>query len=601
MIQQSNIRNFCIIAHIDHGKSTLADRMLELTHTIPKRQMMEQVLDSMDIERERGITIKAQAVRMIYKAKSGEEHVLNLIDTPGHVDFSYEVSRSLAACEGALLVVDAVQGIEAQTIANAYLAIDSNLRIIPVINKIDLPGARADEVKKEIEEVLGIDASDALLVSAKTGQGVEDVLEKIIEEVPAPTGSSDAPLKALVFDSVYDSYRGVIAFVRIFEGTITSGQEIKMVATKKMSKVEEVGVLSPQKNKLEKLSGGEVGYVVVGLKDISDTKPGDTLTDMKNPTSNPLPGYREVKPMVFAGLYPLEGGDYSELRESLEKLKLNDPSFFFEPETSKALGFGFRCGFLGLLHLDVVKERLEREYGQLLLITTPSVRYRIDKIDGSTLDLNNPAEMPPSGEINTIYEPYVKAILIMPKKHIGSIMELCEDRRGKFISIDYLQQTRAQIIYRLPLAEILMDFFGAVKSKTQGHASFDYEQAPFEKGDLVRLDILIGGESIDALSMIVPRDRAYNKGKEVVERLREMIPRQFFEVAIQAAIGSKILARETVKAKRKDVLAKCYGGDITRKRKLLEKQKAGKKKMKRLGKVDVPQEAFLAILKVEEK
>lgn len=601
MIEQSKIRNFCIIAHIDHGKSTLADRMLELTHTIPKRQMVEQVLDSMELERERGITIKAQAVRMNFHSKDGKEYLLNLIDTPGHVDFSYEVSRSLAACEGALLVVDAVQGIEAQTIANAYLAIDSGLHIIPVINKIDLPGARTDEVKKEIEEIIGIDASDALLVSAKTGEGVISVVERIVEEVPPPGGNEDDALKALVFDSIYDSYRGVIAFVRIFNGHISSGIEIKMMATKKTSKVEEVGILTPQKHKLASLNVGEVGYVVVGLKDIRDIKPGDTLTELKNPATKPLPGYREVKPMVFAGLYPLDGGDYSDLRESLEKLKLNDPSFMFEPETSKALGFGFRCGFLGLLHLDVIKERLEREYGQSLLITTPSVRYRIEKIDGSSFDLSNPADLPKVSEISAIFEPYVRATLIVPKDFIGSMMELCDDRRGKFISMDYLQQTRAQLIYDLPLAEILMDFFGAVKSKTKGLASFDYEPVPFQKGDLVKLDILISNEPVDALSTIVPRDRAYLKGKNFVERLREIIPRQMFEVAIQAAIGSKIIARETVKAKRKDVIAKCYGGDVSRKRKLLEKQKAGKKKMKRLGRVDVPQEAFLAILKVEEQ
>lgn len=591
-----NIRNFCIIAHIDHGKSTLADRLLERTHTIPEREMKEQVLDSMDLERERGITIKAQAVRMIYDGK----FVLNLIDTPGHVDFSYEVSRSLAACEGALLVVDAAQGIEAQTIANAYLAMEAGLEIIPVINKIDLPAARPDEVKKEIEDVLGIDASNTILVSAKTGENTEQVLDRLVGSFPPPSGDGGGPLKALIFDSVYDPYRGVIAFVRVFDGEIKPNDQIKMMVTNYKSEVEEVGILSPDRQKLDKLSAGEVGYVILGIKDIHNIKIGDTVTHFSEPADVPLPGYKEIKPMVFAGLYPLEGGDYSELREALEKLRLNDPAFIYEPESSKALGFGFRCGFLGLLHMDIVRERLEREYKQSLLVTTPSVRYQINKQNGEKLEISNPADMPPVGEIAEIMEPFVRANVIAPTEHIGAIMELCSKRRGIFIKMDYIQQSRAQITYELPLAEILLDFFGAVKASTKGYASFDYEPIPYKKGDLIKLNILISGEMVDALSSIVPRESAYVKGRAMVEQLKEAIPRQMFEVAIQASIGSKIIARESVKAKRKDVLAKCYGGDITRKRKLLEKQKEGKKKMKRLGKVDIPQEAFMTILKIKE-
>lgn len=599
MYDKKYIRNFCIVAHIDHGKSTLADRLLEATHTISKREMMDQVLDSMDLERERGITIKAQAVRMIYENVLKEKFIFNLIDTPGHVDFSYEVSRSLAACEGALLIVDAAQGIEAQTIANAYLAIDAGLHIIPVINKIDLPGARPEEVKREIEDILGLDGDNAILISAKTGENIDQVLERIAEEVPPPVGKPEEPLKALIFDSVYDPYRGVIAFVRIVEGKLRAGEKIKMMASGVRSQAEEVGVMAPVKTKLEWLSAGEVGYVVVGQKDIQGIRHGDTITLQTKGAEKPLPGYLEVKPMVFAGLYPIEGGDYTELRDSLEKLSLNDPAFVFEAESSKALGFGFRCGFLGMLHMDIIKERLEREYGQSLLITTPSVRYKVYKTDGEMIEVSNPADMPPVGNITHIEEPYVEASLIAPAEYIGSVMELCNTRRGIFKKIDYLQKTRAQIVFELPLAEILLDFFNALKASTKGYASFDYEPLPYKEGKLVKLDIMISGEVVDALSSIVAKDNAYNRGRGLVEELKEVIPRQMFEVAIQAAIGSKIIARESVKAKRKDVIAKCYGGDITRKRKLLEKQKEGKKRMKRLGKVDVPQEAFLAILRIK--
>lgn len=563
--------------------------------------MVDQVLDSMELERERGITIKSQAVRMAYKAKNGDEYLLNLIDTPGHVDFSYEVSRSLAACEGALLVVDAAQGVEAQTIANAYLAIDSNLKIIPVINKIDLPSARQNDVKNEIKDVIGIDAENAILVSAKTGEGVDKILEKIVDEVPPPAGSTDVSLQALVFDSVYDSYRGVIAFVKVVNGELFQGQKIIMMATGVSAEVEEVGILAPDKQKLNKLQVGEVGYVISGIKEISNIKAGDTITDEKRKANSPLAGYREVKPMVFAGFYPIDGGDYGNLRDAIQKLSINDPSLHWEPESSKALGFGFRCGFLGLLHMDIVKERLEREYKQSLLITTPSVRYKIEKKDGEIIEINNPAQMPNVSDINKIFEPQIEANMIVPTEYIGSVMDICKERRGKFIKIDYIHQERAQIIYKIPLSEVLLDFFGLLKARTRGYASFDYELAAFEESDLVRLNILIGGDIVDALSMIVPKESAYQEGREIVERLRKIIPRQMFEVAIQAAIGSKIIARESVKAKRKDVLAKCYGGDITRKRKLLEKQKAGKKKMKRFGKIDVPQEAFMSVLSIEKK
>lgn len=601
MYDKSKIRNFCIIAHIDHGKSTLADRLLEATKTISKREMVDQVLDSMELERERGITIKAQAVRMAYEGQSGEKYVLNLIDTPGHVDFSYEVSRSLAACEGAILVVDAVQGIEAQTIANAYLAIEANLQIIPAINKIDLPGARIDEVKKEIGGILGFGADDITLISAKTGENIDTVLQRITDEIPPPSGEINKPLRALIFDSVYDPYRGVIAFVRVVDGKICSNDKIYMMASLVNSQAEEVGALVPEKQKVECLSSGEVGYVIVGHKDIHGIPHGDTIAHLKNKAVTPLSGYKEIKPMVFAGLYPLEGGDYGELRESLEKLRLNDPAFNYEPESSKALGFGFRCGFLGLLHMDIVKERLEREYGQSLLVTMPSVRYKVKSTESGTMEISNPVDMPPLGKIEKIFEPFVKATVITPGEYIGQVMELCTSKRGIFKQIEYIQNNRAQLVFELPLAEILLDFFGELKATTKGYASFDYEPIPYKEANLVRLDILIGGEHVDALSCIAPKENAYLRGRALVGQLKEVIPRQMFEVAIQAAIGSKIIARESVKAKRKDVIAKCYGGDITRKRKLLEKQKEGKKKMKKFGRVNIPQEAFLAVMQVKEK
>lgn len=601
MYNKDKIRNFCIIAHIDHGKSTLADRLLEATKTISERKMVDQVLDSMELERERGITIKAQAVRMIYERQDGEQYVFNLIDTPGHVDFAYEVSRSLAACEGAILVVDAVQGIEAQTIANAYLAIEANLHIIPVINKIDLPEARIEEVKIEIESILGFASKDVMLISAKTGENIDMVLQRIADEIPFPSGEISKDLRALIFDSVYDPYRGVIAFVRVVDGKMCGNDKICMMASSVNSQAEEVGVLAPEKQEVKCLSAGEVGYVIVGHKDIHGIPHGDTITHQKNKATQPLSGYKQMKPMVFAGLYPLEGGDYSELRESLEKLRLNDPAFNYEPESSKALGFGFRCGFLGLLHMDIIKERLEREYGQSLLITTPSVRYKVNTTDGSTVEISNPVDMPPAGNIQKIFEPHVRATIITPSEYIGQVMELCTSKRGIFKQIEYIQDNRAQLIFELPLAEILLNFFGALKATTRGYASFDYESIPYKEADLARLDILISGEHVDALSCIAPKESAYSRGRALVEQLKEVIPRQMFEVAIQAAIGSKIIARETVKAKRKDVIAKCYGGDITRKRKLLEKQKEGKKKMKKFGRVSIPQEAFLAVMQVKEK
>jgi len=598
--QSRSVRNFCIIAHIDHGKSTLADRLLEITGTISKREMTEQVLDKMDLERERGITIKAQAVRMNFVDSKGEEHELNLIDTPGHVDFSYEVSRSLAACEGALLVVDAAQGVEAQTIANAYLAVGGGLEVIPVINKVDLPVARPEEVKKEVEEVLGIDCSNALMVSAKSGLGVEDLLERIVTDVPAPTGEQDGPLRALIFDSHFDNYRGVIAFVRVVDGSIKKGMKIKMFASGEVDTVEEVGMMTAAPNPLPALSAGEVGYVVTGIKDVSRIKVGDTITDFQAPVDQPLPGYREIKPMVFAGLYPLEGGDYTDLRDSLEKLELNDPAFSWEPETSQALGFGFRCGFLGLLHMDIIRERLEREYKLELLVTTPSVAYRVNKENGGSMIVSNPADMPPAGDIESVEEPTVAATIIVPTEYVGAMYELCSERRGVHVEMRYLSETRVELRYVLPLAEILVDFFDQLKSRSRGYASFDYDVNDYQVADLSRLDILLGGDIVDALSLIVPKATAYNVGKSLTEKLKEIIPRQQFEVAIQAAIGGRIIARESVKAQRKDVTARCYGGDISRKRKLLERQKEGKKKMKRLGKVEIPQEAFMTILKVDD-
>jgi len=600
IVSLQNIRNFSIVAHIDHGKSTLADRILEFTHTINEREMREQVLDSMDLERERGITIKAQAVRIVYQARDGEEYILNLIDTPGHVDFTYEVSRSLAACEGALLVVDAVQGVEAQTVANAHLAMENDLFLIPVINKIDLPNADPERVKHEIEE-LGINTSNMLLVSAKTGENVEQVLEAIIRLIPPPVGRMDSPLKALIFDSVFDSYRGAVVFARVVDGVIEPHAKIKMMATSCISEVEEVGVFTPEMSPTKRLGAGEVGYVIAGMKEIKNTKAGDTITDAKNPATNALSGYREAKPMVFSGLYPLDGGEYENLRAALDRLKLNDPALYYVPETSHALGFGFRCGFLGLLHMEIVRERLEREYDLELLTTAPSVAYRLTKRGGEVLTLRNPFDFPVPGEIEKIEEPYVSAMILVPPDYIGQVFELCHDRRGDFKNMEYLSAGRVEIEYHLPLSEILLDFFDQLKSRTKGYGSLDYDHIGYKQSDLVKLDVLIASQVVDALSCVVFKEKAFARGRELVKKLREIIPRQMFEVPIQAAIGSKIVARESVIAKRKDVLAKCYGGDITRKRKLLERQKAGKKRMKQIGKVEVPQEAFIAFLKVEDK
>jgi len=594
-VDSRHIRNFSIIAHINHGKSTLADRLLELTHTIQEQEMVEQVLDRMDLERERGVTIKAKAVRLLHTAENGKNYILNLIDTPGHVDFTYEVSRSLAACEGALLVVDAVQGVEAQTVANTLLALENNLVIIPVINKIDLPNADPQRVKKEIKEALGIDVGDALLVSAKTGLGVPQILEAIVRKIPPPSGDPDAPLRALIFDSLFNFYRGVIVFIRVVEGVIKPGMRIKMMATSKIGEVEEVGIFRPDMQPTSELSVGEVGYVIAGIKDPKYTKVGDTITGIDNPAREPLSGYKEVKPMVFCGLYPVEG-DYESLKDALEKLRLNDPSFVYQPETSHTLGFGFRSGFLGLFHMEIVKERLEREYDLELLATTPSVAYRVTKKNGEVLNLRNPANFPPMGEIAKVEEPFVFAVILAPPEHLGAIMELCQEKRGEFKNMQYLSQSRVEVHYHLPLSEILLDFFDQLKSRTRGYASFDYEHVGFCESPLVKLDLLIAGQPVDALSCIIHKTKAYAHGREQVKRLREIIPRQLFEVSIQAAIGSKIIARDTIKARRKDVIAKCYGGDVTRKRKLLEKQKVGKRRMKRVGKVEVPPEAFLSIL-----
>ena len=594
------IRNFCIIAHIDHGKSTIADRLIEYTGTLQKREMEAQVLDSMDLERERGITIKAQSVRILYKAQDGEEYILNLIDTPGHVDFSYEVSRSLAACEGALLVVDAAQGVEAQTLANVYLALEHDLEIIPVINKIDLPSADPDRVKHEIEDIIGLDASEAVLCSAKSGIGIPDILEAIVNKVPAPPDKSDQPTRALIFDSRFDSYKGAIAYVRVKEGTIKAKDTIRMMHDKKDFDVTELGIFTPNLVPVQELPCGSVGCIAASIKNVKDCHVGDTVTLANNPAPEPLPGYRKAVSMVYCGLYPTESKDYENLRDALEKLQLNDAALEYEAETSLALGFGFRCGFLGLLHMDVIQERLEREYNLTLITTAPSVNYKVYKTNGEMLEVDNPAKLPPPTEIDYIEEPYVKATTIVPKDFVGTIMELSQDKRGEYQSMEYLDETRVSVVYHLPLSEIIYDFFDKLKSATKGYASLDYELIGYKQSPMVKMDILLNGDPVDALSIIVHKDRAATRGRALAEKLKELIPRQMFEIPIQAAVGTKIVARETVKAWRKDVLAKCYGGDISRKRKLLEKQKAGKKRMKSVGSVEIPQEAFMAILKVED-
>ncbi|WP_026523195.1 MULTISPECIES: translation elongation factor 4 [unclassified Butyrivibrio] len=598
---QSKVRNFCIVAHIDHGKSTLADRMIETTGVLTSREMQNQVLDNMDIERERGITIKSQAVRMIYKAKDGEEYVFNMIDTPGHVDFGYEVSRSLAACDGAILVVDATQGVEAQTLANVYLALDHDLDVFPVINKIDLPSARPDEVKEEIEDVIGIEAHDAPLVSAKMGTGIDDVLEAVVNRIPAPNGDPKEPLKALIFDSVYDSYRGVIVFVRVRDGVLKKGMTAKCMASGASWEVVEVGYFGPgQFIPCDELSAGSVGYFTASIKNIQDARVGDTVTEVSRPCAEPLPGYKKVMPMVYCGLYPADTARYPELRDALEKLQLNDASLFYEPETSQALGFGFRAGFLGLLHLEVIQERLEREYNIDLVSTAPGVVYKVHKTDGTVFDLTNPSNLPDPSEIDYMEEPIVNGEIMVTTDYVGSIMQLCQERRGKYLSTEYIEATRAILKYELPLNEIIYDFFDALKSRSRGYASFDYEIKGYEQSELVKLDILINREQVDALSFIVHKDGAYERGRKMCEKLKGEIPRHLFEIPIQAAVGGKIIARETVKAMRKDVLAKCYGGDISRKRKLLEKQKEGKKKMRQIGSVEIPQQAFLSVLKLDE-
>ena len=595
----SHIRNFCIIAHIDHGKSTLADRLLEMTGVFEKRQMTEQILDSMELERERGITIKSKAVRMEYKAKDGENYVLNLIDTPGHVDFSYEVSRALAACEGALLVVDATQGIEAQTLANVYMALEHDLETVPVINKIDLPSAQPEEVKHEIEEVIGLDTSDSPMISAKTGENCGDVLEAIVRHIPAPKGNAEAPLQALIFDAYYDNYRGAICFVRVKEGTVKPGMRMRLMQTGSEFDIVEVGTFNPGYEPCDELYPGDVGYIAASIKDVADTRVGDTITDANRPAAEPLPGYRKVTPMVFCGIYPADGADYDNLKDALEKLRMNDASLSFDPETSVALGYGFRCGFLGLLHMEVIQQRLEREFDLDLVTTAPSVIYHVYKTDGSMVEIDNPSNLPPIGEIEHMEEPYVTATIYTPQEFVGAMMDIAVDKRGIFIDMQY-EGGRVKLIYEIPLNEIIYEFFDQVKSRSRGYASFDYELHGYRESDLVKLDILLNGEICDAFSIIVHRDKAYARGRNIAEKLKDVIPRQLFEIPIQAAIGGKVIARETVRAMRKDVLAKCYGGDITRKKKLLEKQKEGKKRMRQFGTVEVPSEAFLAVLKMND-
>ncbi len=599
---QSKIRNFCIVAHIDHGKSTLADRIIEKTGLLTSREMQAQVLDNMELERERGITIKAQTVRIVYKAKDGEEYIFNLIDTPGHVDFNYEVSRALAACDGAILVVDAAQGIEAQTLANVYLALDHNLDVFPVINKIDLPSAEPDRVKDEIEDVIGIEAQDAPLISAKNGIGIEEVLEQIVEKIPAPKGNPDAPLSALIFDSLYDSYKGVIVFCRLMEGRVRKGTKIKMMATGATAEVVEVGYFGAgQFIPCEELAAGMVGYITASIKNVKDTAVGDTVTDVDNPCAEPLPGYKKVNSMVYCGMYPADGAKYPDLRDALEKLQLNDASLNYEPETSVALGFGFRCGFLGLLHLEIIQERLEREYNLDLVTTAPGVIYKVHKTNGEVIELTNPSNLPDPAEIDYMEEPIVTAEIMVTTEFIGSIMELCQERRGVYLGMEYMEEKRALLKYELPLNEIIYDFFDALKSRSRGYASFDYELKGYEQSELVKLDILINKEEVDALSFIVHKDSAYDRGRKMCEKLKDEIPRHLFEIPIQAAVGGKVIARETVKAMRKDVLAKCYGGDITRKKKLLEKQKEGKKRMRQIGSVEIPQSAFMSVLKLDDR
>jgi GTP-binding protein LepA len=598
---QNRIRNFSIIAHIDHGKSTLADRLLQYTGALSEREMKDQFLDKMDLEREKGITIKLQPVRLKYQARDGQEYILNLIDTPGHVDFTYEVSRSLASCEGALLVVDASQGIEAQTLANVYMAMDLNLEIVGLVNKIDLPGAEPDLVKQEMEDVLGLDKEEVIPISAKLGTGIGEVLEAIVKQVPPPSGDENAPLQAMIFDSYFDSYKGAISYIRVVNGKISRGDIIRMMSTGKEFEVSEIGILSPYMTEVESLSAGEVGYLSAGIKNVKDTRVGDTITHALKPADSPLSGYQEVKPMVYCGLYPLENNDFERLRDALDRLQLNDAALFYEPETSDALGFGFRCGFLGLLHLEIIRERLEREYDLSLLATAPSVVYKIIMTDGMEIFIQNPTHWPPAQRTEKILEPYVKASIMVPNEYVGTVMELCQDKRGNFITMEYLTSQRVMISYKLPLSEILYDFFDSLKSRTRGYASLDYDFSGYEVSDLVKLDIMLNGEIVDALSVITHRERAYQRGRAITEKLRRIIPRQMYEVAIQAAVGSKIIARETVKAMRKDVLAKCYGGDITRKKKLLEKQKEGKKKMKQIGRVEVPKDAFMSVMNIENE